>query len=58
VLVEDAVIVELKTVESLAEIHRAQIISYLKISGRKVGLLINFNAPSLRGNIRRVLNGF
>jgi GxxExxY protein len=47
-LVEDQVIVEIKAVEQLAPIHQAQLLSYLKISGCKVGLLINFNVQSLR----------
>jgi GxxExxY protein len=55
-LVEDAIIVEIKAVQSLAEIHRAQLLSYLKLSGYKVGLLINFNVVSLRSGIRRVLH--
>ena len=56
-VIDGAVIVEVKAVESLSEIHRAQILSYLKLSGCKVGLLINFNAQSLRNGIRRVVNG-
>jgi GxxExxY protein len=54
-VVEDAVIVELKSVEQLEPIHKAQLISYLKLSGYKVGLLMNFNVESLRTGIRRVL---
>ncbi len=56
-LVEDAIVVELKAVEALAGLHSAQLISYLKLSGCKVGLLINFNVQSLRNGIRRVVNG-
>jgi len=48
-------IVELKTVESLADIHKAQVISYLKASGHLLGLLINFNVPLLRDGARRVI---
>ena len=52
-LVEDEVIVELKAVDELAPIHDAQLISYLKLSGRKVGLLINFNVVVLKDGITR-----
>lgn len=56
-LVEDMVIVELKAVERLLPIHDAQLLSYLKLSGRKLGLLINFNVLHLRDGIRRLANG-
>lgn len=56
-LVEDAVIVELKAVEKLAPIHEAQLLSYLKLSGKKVGLLINFNVLHLKDGIKRMVNG-
>ena len=56
-LVNDAVIVEIKSVESLAPIHEAQLLSYLKISGGKVGLLLNFNVKILKyGGIKRLAN--
>jgi GxxExxY protein len=56
VLVEDQVVVEIKTVESLFPIHEAQLITYLKLGGWQVGLLINFNVPILKqGIVRRVL---
>jgi GxxExxY protein len=56
-LVEDAVVVEVKAVESLAKIHEAQLITYLRLGGWTVGLLINFNVDVLRNGIRRrVLN--
>ena len=54
-LVENQVIVELKTVESLAPIHEAQLLSYLKLSGCAVGLLINFNVRVLKNGIRRIV---
>ena len=57
-LVEDCVIVELKAVEQLLPLHLAQVMSYLKLSGRKVALLINFNVPHLRQGIRRIVNGY
>ena len=53
VVVCKMVIVELKTVDELAPIHDAQIISYLKLTGLKVGLLINFNVPVLKDGIKR-----
>lgn len=52
-LVEDVVIVEVKAVERLLPIHEAQLLSYLKLSGRKVGLLINFNVEHLKNGIKR-----
>ena len=55
-LVEDAVVVELKVVEQLLEIHEAQLLSYLKLSDKRVGLLINFNVVHLRDGIRRLVN--
>ena len=57
ILVNDAVIVEIKSVESLAPIHEAQLLSYLKISGGKIGLLLNFNVKMLKhGGIKRLAN--
>jgi GxxExxY protein len=55
-LVEDAVVVELKSVEDLLPIHQAQLLSYLKLSGKKPGLLINFNTVHLKNGIRRLVN--
>ena len=52
-LVEDKVIVEIKSVEKLMPIHEAQLITYLKLSGYRVGLLINFNENLLRNGIKR-----
>ena len=57
-LVENAVIVEIKAVESLAPIHQAQLLSYLRLSGCKVGLLINFNVTVLKHGLRRLVNDF
>ncbi|MES2595574.1 MAG: GxxExxY protein [Verrucomicrobiota bacterium] len=53
VLVEDEVIVELKAVDKVLPLHEAQLISYLKLSGKKVGLLINFNVMRLKEGITR-----
>jgi GxxExxY protein len=57
-LVDELVIVEIKAVDRLIPIHEAQLLSYLKLSGCKVGLLINFNVLLLKNGIRRVVNGF
>ena len=54
-LVGGKLVVELKAVEELAEIHKAQVISYLKTTGLQLGLLINFNVPILRNGIQRVI---
>jgi GxxExxY protein len=55
-LVESAVVVELKAVERLEPIHEAQLLSYLKLSECKVGLLINFNVRMLKDGLRRMVN--
>jgi len=52
-LVEDTVVVELKAIEALAPIHQAQIISYLKLTGKPIGLLINFHTLHLKDGIKR-----
>ncbi len=54
-LVEQSVIVELKAVESLTPLHKAQLMSYLKLSGLKLGLLMNFNVQLLKNGIHRVI---
>jgi GxxExxY protein len=54
-LVADCLVVELKTVDRLAPIHTAQVISYLKATGLRLGLLINFNTAVLRDGIKRVI---
>lgn len=56
-LVENLVIVEVKSVEAIAPIHQAQVLSYLKLSGRSLGLLINFNAVHLKDGIRCFVMG-
>ena len=55
-VVEGSVIVELKVVSAIQDIHRAQTLSYLRAARLPLGLLINFNAPRLKGNIHRILN--
>lgn len=56
-VVEDLVVVELKAVEAILPVHRAQMISYLKLSHKSLGLLINFNVTHLREGIRRFVEG-
>lgn len=56
-VVEDLVVVELKSVEAIAPIHQAQILSYLKLSGKSIGLLINFNVVHLKDGIQRFVHG-
>ena len=56
-LVEGLVVVEIKSVDALAPIHEAQVMSYLKLSGCKLALLINFNVRVLKDGIRRFVNG-
>jgi GxxExxY protein len=56
-LVDEKVIVEIKSVDSFAPIHDAQLLSYLKLSGCKIGLLINFNVKMLKHGIHRLVNG-
>lgn len=57
-MIENEVIVEIKSVEKLLPIHKAQLMSYLKLSDCKVGLLINFNVELLKDGIQRVVNNF
>jgi len=57
-LVEEAIIVEIKAIEKLEPIHEAQLLSYLKLSKCPVGLLINFNVKVLKDGIRRLVNQF
>ena len=57
-VVDDRVLVELKSVDQLARAHAKQLLTYLKLTNRPVGLLINFGAPTLREGLRRIVNGF
>ncbi len=57
-LVEGKVIVEIKAVDELVPIHKAQLLTYLKLSNLKVGLLINFNVEQLRKGVTRVVNNY
>jgi GxxExxY protein len=56
-IVERCLIVELKCVERVLPVHLAQLVSYLKLSGRKLGLLLNFNVPRMRDGVHRRING-
>jgi GxxExxY protein len=58
ILVEDEIIIELKAVEIILPVHTAQIISYLKLTDKRLGFLINFNAPKLKEGFRRFVNNF
>ncbi len=58
IMIENKFIIELKAVESLTDIHFAQIITYLKLSGCKLGLLINFNSILFKDGVKRVINGY
>jgi GxxExxY protein len=55
-LVEDLVVVELKCVETLLPIHKAQLLTYLRLSNKPIGLLLNFNVVHMREGIKRILN--
>jgi len=57
-LVEGQAIVELKAVKAFEPVHEAQLLTYLKLAGLKVGLLLNFNVPLLKDGIKRVVNNF
>lgn len=56
-LVEDKIVVEVKAVEKLLPLHRAQLLTYLKLGGYRVGLLLNFKSVHMREGINRVING-
>jgi len=55
--VEDLVVVEVKAVEKLAPIHDAQLLSYLRLTNKRLGLLINFHVTRLKDGFRRIVNG-
>ncbi|MDY3069253.1 MAG: GxxExxY protein [Parabacteroides sp.] len=56
-LVEDSIIIELKAVEQIQPVHEVQLLTYLRLTDKRLGLLINFNVPVLRKGICRVING-
>jgi GxxExxY protein len=57
ILVNDKVIIEIKSVEALHEVHHKQVLTYLKLSGKKLGLLVNFNTDQIEKSIFRKVNG-
>src|SRR5882672_5788041 len=57
ILVENLVVVEIKAVDALTPVHQAQLLTFLKLSGKNVGLLMNFNVVHLRDGIRRMVHG-
>jgi GxxExxY protein len=57
-LVDDRIIVEVKAVEEFHPVHQAQLLTYLKLTDRRVGLLLNFNSPVLVKGIKRMMNGY
>jgi len=58
VVVEETVVVELKTVDKLLPIHDAQLLTYLKLYRRQLGLLLNFNVPVLKDGLKRIVNNY
>ena len=56
-IVNDLVIIEIKSVETLTKVHYKQLLTYLRLTGKKLGLLINFNEENLNNSIKRVVNG-
>src|SRR5580698_8454565 len=57
-VVEDEIIVEIKAVEKLLPIHEAQLLSYLRLAKKKVGLLMNFHVPVIKNGVKRIVNEF
>ena len=57
-VVEDSIVVELKSIEDLAPVHHAQLLTYLKSMNKRVGLLINFNVPILKNSLKRIVNRY
>ena len=57
-LVEDQVVIEIKSVEGLTDVHTAQVLTYLKLNNNKLGLLINFNVSLLKNGIKRLINKY
>jgi GxxExxY protein len=56
-IVENCLVVEIKCVEKVLRVHRAQLLSYLRLSGHRLGLLLNFNVPHMKDGIHRIING-
>lgn len=55
-LVEDTIVIELKSVENVQDIHKKQLLNYLRLANKPLGLLINFNSPVLKDGITRIIN--
>lgn len=58
ILVEEQIIIELKSVDSILPVHEAQLISYLKLADKRMGFLINFNVPLIKSGFRRFVNNY
>jgi len=58
IFMENSIVVEVKSVELLHDIHLAQVLTYLKVVNRRVGLLLNFNVLRMKDGIKRVINGY
>lgn len=58
ILVENEFIIELKAVETILPVHKAQLITYLKLANKRVGFLINFNVPLLKNGFHRIIQGY
>jgi GxxExxY protein len=56
IVVNNKVIIEVKSVESLTDVHYKQLLTYLKLSGKKLGILVNFNTSDIKSNIKRIVN--
>ncbi len=56
-IVEDKVIVELKSIEEIAPVHKKQLLTYLRLANKRLGLLINFNSELIKDGIKRIVNG-
>jgi GxxExxY protein len=57
-LVQNEIVVEVKAVETTLPVHRAQLLSYLRLTNKQLGLLVNFNVPVLVDGVKRIMNGF
>lgn len=57
IIVEGMVILELKSVEAVADVHKKQLLTYLRLTGKRLGLLINFGSPLIKSGITRIVNG-
>jgi GxxExxY protein len=58
ILVENEIVIELKAIDGILPVHEAQLLTYLKLSDKRLGLLINFNVPKLVDGFKRIINGY